>query len=77
MHDPVKIPCGKRLMLRRERGGADILGITELASHCSPKLVAQSLNIIYSIFDDITERNDVFKVTFRSACDWLREILVG
>ena len=64
-------------MLKRERGGADILGITELASHCSPKLVAQSLNIIYSIFDDITERNDVFKVTFRSACHWLREILAG
>ena len=41
---------------------SDIVGFTEFASHCPPKLVVQCLNIMYSIFDDITAKNDVFKV---------------
>jgi len=41
---------------------SDIVGFTEFASNCSPKLVVQSLEVMYSIFDDITEENQVYKV---------------
>jgi class 3 adenylate cyclase len=42
---------------------SDIVTFTEICSRITPMEVVSMLNAMYSIFDTLTERNKVYKVT--------------
>lgn len=41
---------------------SDIVTFTEICSRITPMEVVSMLNAMYSIFDELTERNEVYKV---------------
>ncbi|CAF1555730.1 unnamed protein product, partial [Didymodactylos carnosus] len=41
---------------------SDIVGFTSITSHCSPNETCDMLNRLYSIFDSLLEKFDVYKV---------------
>jgi len=43
---------------------SDIVTFTEICSRITPMEVVSMLNAMYSIFDTLTERNKVYKVTY-------------
>lgn len=46
---------------------SDVVTFTEICSRITPMEVVSMLNGMYSIFDTLTERNNVYKVIFGDA----------
>lgn len=56
---------------------SDVVTFTEICSRITPMEVVSMLNAMYSIFDNLTERNNVYKVeTIGKKC-WRFSLLVS
>eukprot|EP00285_Hemiselmis_virescens_P008407 CAMPEP_0173407758 /NCGR_PEP_ID=MMETSP1356-20130122/68013_1 /TAXON_ID=77927 ORGANISM="Hemiselmis virescens, Strain PCC157" /NCGR_SAMPLE_ID=MMETSP1356 /ASSEMBLY_ACC=CAM_ASM_000847 /LENGTH=285 /DNA_ID=CAMNT_0014368981 /DNA_START=1 /DNA_END=854 /DNA_ORIENTATION=+ len=61
-----RVLSGEKLIAERYKQAtvlfSDLVGFTSFASQLDPKTVVEALNLIYNVFDDITELHEVYKV---------------